>query len=414
MSRIRVLFIQHASTTSGAVVSLGVLLRNLDLERYEPILACTHPTPPVRVYYEQLGFPVVSASGIREFPHTTGGWVRLWNPRELLRLTALVAGFRSSVRAADRLLSEQSPDIVHLNSLVLVSAAIAAHRRGVPLVWHVRESAVRGHLGIRRRWLAGLVRKLPDAAVFLSRDDMGRLGRQSNWYVVPNAVEVLPSSLDRAEARHALGMDGDAKVILFMGGYSLLKGVEVLLEAMPGVARSVPGALCLLVGAHEPSTALAPRLARRMFPLIGMRTARQKVERALARVNDVVRVLPWQDDVARLYTAADVLAFPSLEPHFPRPVIEAFAYGVPVVASDLGGVREVVATGATGKLVPVGDPAALAGAIVEMLSDGKHAARMATTALQIAGERYDPAAHAREIEKIYERILAARMAAGAT
>lgn len=414
MSRIRVLFIQHASTTSGAVVSLGVLLRNLDLERYEPILACTHPTPAVRGYYEQLGFPVVPAPGIRELPHTTGGWFRLWNPRELLQLAATVAGFRSSVRAADRLLAEQHPDIVHLNSIVLVPAAIATHRRGVPLVWHVRESVAPGHLGVRRRWLARLVREMPDATIFLSVDDMRRLGKRSNCSVVPNAVEVRPSSVDRAAARRAFGIDEDAKVILFLGGYSLLKGVEVLLEAMPAVAGAVPKARCLLVGAHEPSTALAPRLARRLFPLMGMRTARQKVERALARMNDLVAVLPWQNDVAPLFAAADVLVFPSLEPHFPRPVIEAFAYGVSVVASDIGGVRDVVDDGVTGILVTAENPVALAAALIEALSNQDRTAEIVETAQRIAGERYDAAAHAREIEMVYERILRARTTAGAT
>ncbi|MGQ0668605.1 MAG: glycosyltransferase family 4 protein [Actinomycetota bacterium] len=411
-SSVRVLFVQHASAPSGSAVSLGLLLRRLDPSRYEPILACIHPTPAIRAYYQGLGHAVIPAEGIREFPHTTGGWLRIWNPGHVVQLMSTLAHFPRSVRAAEGLIEERHPDIVHLNSLVLVPAAVAARRRGVPLVWHVRESAVRGHFGLRRRWLSRLVRELPDAAIFLSEDDMLRLGRHPNWSVIPNVVDVA-SPIDRVTARRDLSIPEEAKVVLFLGGYSAIKGVEVLLTALPRVASAVPSARCLLVGAHEPSRGLIPRLARWVLPWVGLRTPRQRVERALEHIAGRVTVFPWRTDVARLFAASDVLAFPSTEPHFPRPIVEAFAYRVPVVASDIGGVRGVVEDGVTGRLVPPGDPQALARALTDVLLDDRGARRMAQKAEAAGRERFDPGTGIAKITQIYERVLAARCA-GAT
>jgi glycosyltransferase involved in cell wall biosynthesis len=410
MSRTRVLFVQHAATPSGAALSLGILVKGLDAERYDPVIACIHPTSAIRDYYAKIGIPIVSAEGVREFPHTTARWLRLWNPRDLLTLVAVVAAFPLSVRAAGRLMARERPDVVHLNSLVLVPAAVAARRLGVPLVWHVRESAARGHLGLRRRWLARQVRELPDAAIFLSRDDMGRLGSHPDWSVIPNVADFEPSGphVDRERARHELGIPMDARVVLFLGGYSLVKGILVLLEAIPKVAAAVPELRCLVVGAHPPSRELGPRLARKLLPLVGLRTPRQRVEGAIKEAGDHVAVLPWRTDVGRLFAVADVLVFPSVEPHFPRPVIEAFTHRVPVVASEIEGVRELIEDGVTGRLVRPSDPNALAQTLIEVLSDRSLARRLTDTAYELGRQRFDPAARIGEISSIYVRILSAR------
>lgn len=410
MSRTRVLFVQHTATPSGSAVSLGSLVRRLDADRYEPVIACIHPTPAIRDYYVKIGIPIVSAEGIHEFPHTTARWLRLWNPRDLLTLVAVVAMFPLSVRAAGRLIARERPDIVHLNSLVLVPTAVAARRQGIPLVWQIRESAAQGHFGLRRRWLAQQVRELPDAAIFLSRDDLGQLGSHPDWSVIPNVADFEPSGShgDRGRARHELGIPTDAKVVLFLGGYSLVKGILMLLEAIPTVAAAVPEIRCLVVGAHPPSRELGPRLARKLLPLVGLRTPRQRVEGAIRNVGDRVKVLPWRTDVGPLFAAADVLVFPSVEPHFPRPAIEAFAHRVPVVASDIGGVREWIDDGVTGRLVPPADPNGLARTLIEVLSDRSLARRLADAGYELGRKQFDPAARIGEISGIYERILSAR------
>jgi glycosyltransferase involved in cell wall biosynthesis len=410
LNRTRILFFQHAAAPSGAAVSLALLLQCLDAGRYQPIVACTRPTAAIRDYYARQGIEVLPVEGIHEFPHTTGGWFHLWKPTDALRLATTAVGMPRSIAAASETIRRIRPDIVHVNSVVLAPVAMAARRLGVPFVWHIRETVVRGHLGLRRRWLSRLVRELPDAAIFLSSSDMRRLGPgQSTWSIVPNATRIDGvNAPGRTAARRRLGIADDLPVVLFLGGYSRLKGGEVLLAALPSVAREVPGVRCLLAGAHEPSSGVAPRLGRALLPLLGMKTPRQRFEAALARVAESVWVLAWQDDTEPLYAAADVLVFPALEPHFPRPVVEAFARRLPVIVSDLAGYAELVTSEVTGLLVPPGDAEALATALVSLLKDRSRARRMAESAHAVARERFDLSAQAAEIVSVYDRVLGGR------
>ncbi len=96
------------------------------------------------------------------------------------------------------------------------------------------------------------------------------------------------------------------------------------------------------------------------------RLAPELVEAAAA---DGVRFLGMRDDVDRLYSAFDVFVLPSHREGFPRAAMEAAAMGLPVVASDIRGCRQVVDDGVTGLLVPVADPAALARALRMLTAD---------------------------------------------
>lgn len=404
----RILFVQHTASPSGSAVSLGALIGALDPSRYECVMACTSPTDKLRSYYRELNIPVVPAPGLGHFPHTTGGWYRLWKPSDVFHLLSIAIRFRASIRNAERLYRQQQPDLVHLNSVVLIAAAIAARRMGIPLVWQVREHVVNGHLGLRKRVIAHYMRTLPDASVFLSASDMAQLGASSTWRVIPNFVDIqkIDSTCSKVASRTRLGIPTDAKVILFLGGYSLIKGPTVLLGALPYVVTQIPNVHCLFVGAHERSDALIPRLARQLLPLLGRATPSQQVEQALAASTAQVTLLGWRDDIDMLFAASDVLAVPSTEPHFSRPAMEAACRRVPVVGSRTPGITDLVEHGATGLLVDPCDPAALAAALVEVLGDKQYAASLAEAAFRRAREYFDQDSRVREIADIYDSIFA--------
>ncbi len=409
MNRARVLFITHSMLLGGSARSLDLLVRSLDPSRYECVIACIHPVPEVMDFHAACGVRVVPAPRIRAFPHTTGGWLRFWNPRHLLTLFRTVVGYPSSVRATERLISEEHPDIVHLNSAVLSPAADGARRAGVPLVWHIRESVVNGYLGIRRRWLSRKIHDLPDAALFLSRDDMQHLGSSPTWHVIPNWTSFDLPPVDRSEARHRREIAPGARVILFLGGFSGLKGAPVLLKAMQRVTEEIPDAMCIIAGVTPPSQRLRARLARRVLPLIGISSDYQKCEALLQRVCDRVIILPFLADTGDVFAAADVMTFPATEPHFPRPVIEAFAHRVPVVASDIGPMKDLLDGGRRGVLVPPGDPVVLARGLVRALTETDEMRAAAERAFEEARSEFSPEAGVTAIEVIYEQVLARRI-----
>lgn len=112
----------------------------------------------------------------------------------------------------------------------------------------------------------------------------------------------------------------------------------------------------------------------------------------------------WVDDTRQLLDEMDVFVLPSRHEAFPLAVLEAMAAGVPVVATDVGSVSDVVVDGRTGVLVPSGDADALGAAVQRLLADRATAAELAATAYEVVAARYTAAEMARSFEGIYAEL----------
>jgi len=166
------------------------------------------------------------------------------------------------------------------------------------------------------------------------------------------------------------------------------KGHADLLAAWPAVRAAVPGAIVLCAG---------DGWLREVLPALA----------AAAGLGEAVRFLGHRDDLPVLLAAADVVALPSRGEGLPLAVLEALAAGRPVVATDVGGNREAVEDGRTGRLVAPGDPGALAVAIAELLADGEARRRIGEQGRRVALERYRSEDVARQLEDAYDAWLAA-------
>jgi len=394
----------------GSVMSLLYLIRKLDRDRYTPVIACLGPESDVTEFYREHGLDTLSCPGLSILPHTTGGWFPLYNPRALIQLVMTILRFPESVRATQRLIREVKPDLVHLNSVVLVPSAIGAARMGVPVVWHVREAVVRGHLGLRhfllRRWLD----QVPAEVIFISSDERRLTFRDRKGVYIPNFVDFkrFDRQLDGTECRRELGLALDDQVVLFLGGLSIIKGIHPFLEAMRLEHARNPRIHVLVGAGISPSSpSWTARLARTLLPLVGRPTTRQRAMAFMEqhRMKEYVHLLPFRRDVERLLAASDILVFPSIAPHFGRPVIEAGAMGTPVVASRIGGVEELVEDGKTGLLVPPGDAVALADALHRLLMDPVTAKGMGANGHTRAYSLYNADVNAERTIAIYDRII---------
>ena len=154
---------------------------------------------------------------------------------------------------------------------------------------------------------------------------------------------------DRAAARSALGLPQDAPLVLYVGNLKESKGCVDLLEAFPAVLARHPGARLVFVGSGAASATLARRAAQ-----LGIEG---QVDLAGVRAHEELPA--WMQ-------AADLLALPSHNEGVPNVVLEAMACGLPVVATRVGGIPEVVPEHA-GMLVPAHDRAALEQALVQAL-----------------------------------------------
>lgn len=185
-------------------------------------------------------------------------------------------------------------------------------------------------------------------------------------HVVPNPADLPAPSAPREALRARLGLNGPTAV--YIGRFALAKDVATLVEA----AAAVPELDVVLVGDGPERAALEAQIAQ--LGLTGRVRLHPSVDRA---------------GVADWFHAADVSVLPSQWENFPHGVVESLAVGTPVVASDVGGVSEILEDDAYGRLVPSRSPDVLAQTLVALVSEEGRLAAMRAPARE-AGSRYRP------------------------
>ncbi len=206
-----------------------------------------------------------------------------------------------------------------------------------------------------------------------------------NIRLIYNAIEVPPArpTVNAAVVKKRHGLAPDQRVIGVFGRLSPEKGQLVFLKAMAKTVQSCPGVIALLVGEGQDQAMLQD----------------------YCRANDLcdrVVFTGYQENVGEYYQVLDLLVLPSLSEGLPNAVLEAMSFGVPVVATAVGGVPEVITEEKNnGVLVPPGDPDALAQQIVELLKDDSRRQRIGQHGRRSLYPRFSPDQRARKIEGLY-------------
>ncbi|HWQ12399.1 MAG TPA: glycosyltransferase family 4 protein, partial [Roseiflexaceae bacterium] len=196
-----------------------------------------------------------------------------------------------------------------------------------------------------------------------------------HYGVPPQRVRLVPEGIDLERWRrigHQEPHETDGATILCVARQYPRKHVADLLRAMPLVRRAVPQAQALIVGdgpEHDNLLRLHARLG-------------------LGEAARLLGAIPDDDALARLYRHADVFCLPSVQEGFGIVFLEAMASGLPIVGTTAAAIPEVVPHGRAGTLVPPGDVAALAGALVELLQRPELRASYAAYGQEHV-ERYD-------------------------
>lgn len=220
--------------------------------------------------------------------------------------------------------------------------------------------------------------RFADRVVANSRAAAEQLLREG---VSRDAITVIPNGIDvrmYAPARSRT----PRRTVTTVANLRAEKGHDVLIRAAARVTRDIPDAVFQLVGdgpMHEVLAAAARSLG----------------------ISHAVRFLGHREDVPEVLHESDLFVLPSRTEAFPNGVLEAMAAGLPVVASDVGGIPELITDGENGILVPVADEDALAAAILALMREPERATRLAAAARATIEARYSFDEMVRAFEAVY-------------
>jgi glycosyltransferase involved in cell wall biosynthesis len=356
---------------------------------------------------EVLGIPV------RRFGYTYGRWPLSAGSRNALDRKG---GNPLSAGILRTLLTEPGVDVIHCHTMQRLAGQVrwAARRRGIPYVvqlhggeFRVPEAEVREMLAPTRRsfdWgkgpsaILGTRRFLADAdlVLVLSREE-----EEAGRHRLPGVrIERLPNGVDPGRftggdgtrARERWGIPEGAPLLLTVARVDPQKGQLLL----PEVLASCPAAHAVAAG---PTT--VPGYDEKVI-------ARAREMGVAARLHLTGGLPPETAELADLYRAADLFVLPSTHEPFGIVVLEAWATGLAVVASRVGGLGELVRDGVDGLLVPPADGPALAGAVAALLGDPLRRTALAAAGREEVLARYTWPAVAARLEGLYSEILERR------
>jgi glycosyltransferase involved in cell wall biosynthesis len=363
----RLLILITLAEAGGAQTSVSLLLPGLtgDFD----VTVAAHGSGPLRDAAQAAGVPFVQLEHMR----------RAINPwHDALALLELV-----------RLCRRLRPEIVHAHSskagaLGRVAAALAGVPARVFTVHGWSFAAYGGLAGSLYLWVERRLRRQTTAVVCVataSRDIGVAAGacQAERTVVIHNAVDV------GAFAAHE--EPDETPRIVSVGRFAFPKDYATLVEALAATRGDFRAAF------------------------VGEGPQLQEVEATIVHrgLRERIELLGNRDDVPGVLASADVFVLSSRSEGFPISILEAMAAGLPVVATDVGGIAESVVDGETGLLVPPGDPGALAVALDRLLTDGELRRRLGTAGRERARRHFDVAAFRRAHVELYRQELERRV-----
>lgn len=291
-----------------------------------------------------------------------------------------------------RLVVDERIDVVHAHSPVAAAGArlalrtISARRR--PRMVTTEHNVWQTHVHVTR-WADASTAHLDDAHLAVSSAVAASLPVrvQARTEVVRHGIDVAAVAAhraDRAAVRKELGIDDDQLVVGTVANLRMTKGWPDLLAAARRVIDVVDGSVFLAVG-QGPMEDEIGRLHRRLG------------------LGDRFRLLGYRADAVRIMAGCDVFCLASHAEGLPVVLMEAMCLGLPIVATDVGGVGELVVDGVHGRLVEAHRPDLLAAALIELLTD--ESVRTSASAAALATSSESSAERSiRRMESIYETL----------
>ncbi len=382
----KILFYNHTGKVSGAERILLLALKKLNRNRFDPLVIC----PASGSLAEEVGRLGISCKSLDQL-----------EARFTFRIDFLIKylfSFYQTIRQLRREILAASPNLIHANSVRAGLAASAASvGTSIPVFWHLHDEMPRHPLSTAIRWFAAFSSRTHlistcQAVADSFRGTVLRLfGKHIPLRIVENAIELerfTPDPAHRQKIRAELKLSDAEFVVGIVGLITPRKGQIGLICAFAQAEKQMPGATLLIVG--------APMFNKDHLYL-------EELERSVEQfgLEKSVRFLGLRSDVAAIMQSLDVLVVNSKSEALVIVAIEAMACGTPVIATTVGGIKEMITHQVNGWLVPFGDRELLEKALVTFSREPELRAKFAKNGREIVASRLHADRFIAELEDFF-------------
>jgi len=416
----RILYVQLSPDVGGGLINgLYAIVACLDRSQYEPLLLFYWPNP-YRERFEDLGVKTMVFEKPKPWQHPTpvarlqkSALVKSLQKRKASRSSALYHALGSYIRLSyyipqilrlAKLMKANDIDLVHLNKDPTQHGreiVLAAKLAGLPCISHVRNFS-------EFQAADRLVARFVDQFIYCSNAigqhcvTQGRVPPTRGCTIRNGLIDVEKWSrpYDTAQVRREIGWSNKDFVVGNIGRIVPWKGQDVFLKALAEAKRTVPDIKGLIVGGPDKSLDGQGQQPAAFYEQL-------LVLAKSLDLTDSVHFTGFRDDIPRIMASVDVVVHSS---SLPEPaamvVVEAMFAGRPVIATNGGGMPEIIDDGETGLLIPLNDPQAMAQAILTLHRDRALAQRIAIAGRQKANKQFKAQRYASEVEAVYRTLLA--------
>ncbi|MFC1515070.1 glycosyltransferase [Candidatus Omnitrophota bacterium] len=377
-TEMNILYIEGSGDFGGATVGLINMLKFIDRSKYKPFVVCLYSGRHVDVLRKAFVDVVVLKSNFI---------VSKRPGRVLSFLNTLLARF-SHVMQLLFLIRRLKIKLVHCNNGVYTPGVLAVKLSGIPYIAHLRS------LPGRLRLLTKFSGRFADRIVAISRavrDCYLKQGcRFQNIIVINDGIDinyVNKSAMNKNNGfRKKFNVTSGEYIIGTVSRLSKEKGIGFLVDALPLIAKSVRDFKCFIVGDG---------------PLL--EDLKKKVN-SLGFTEKVI-FTGKLDNPFYVLSNFDVFVLPSIKEGLSLSIMEAMTLGVPVVATKVGGIKEIIDDGVDGLLVDEADPESLSRAVLLLIKDSNLREKIRKNSLEKSMNRFSMCKSVKKIQRIYENFV---------
>ena len=407
----KVLFIHHGTISGGAPLSLLYTALGIAKYGYKSEVGLLFPSKDLDDLFNSHGITTHNLSFIPFLIVWSGYAPNLFSLRTLKDLIQSTISWGSAQRRLIYFINLHKFDLIHLNSAGLSNSAQILIKNKVPFIWHIREQGPDRH-GYRFKFIKNLMSRAKNL-IFLSEAERKSWGFNVHGSVIHNFVDLdffdFRKNIKKIEFKKSFGFLPDDFIILYLGGLKEHKGAEILLKAAGALHRKYTNLKILMPDSviHRRSSfkqalsimkrviTLSPNYAEKMIVLINQ----------LGLEANCLRI-PFDPDSISFFVASDLVVFPAIQPHFARPIIEASAMKLPVIASDFPVMRELVDDGVTGYLFESKNIKELSKRIEELIKSSVLRVEMGENGFTKAESEFNSIKQTAKVIEVYENALA--------